>query len=122
MKKLLLLPTMVALIATAHAADLTLECKIKKTREESQLSFTRRYEFNFDSRYFKTFNDLGNGFTPGGIGNFAYADDNRIQISHDYDSFVSYIDRTTGTYYYKGSDGVARGTCHKTNDHKTKQF
>jgi hypothetical protein len=104
---------------SAQAADLTVDCRVKQTDlNGSQTTYNKRFEFSWEVKGATILEDKGSGWSIVSTGPYIGADDSRIIVGVDENNQPkSYIDRRTGTYYYKASDedggAVYRGTCHK---------
>lgn len=106
---------------SVQAGDLTITCNVQQTREgQNKTEFKRRFEIDFEPRYFKTSVDNGKGFRGKEEG--FPADINAMRVVFIDDGKVSqYYDRETHEYVYQDvTTGIeAKGKC--TEESGTKQ-
>lgn len=101
----------------SKAADLTLICNVTRSEESGeQMMIQLRYEIVWAFGHVSPFINYGTGFSPSSNYKMVGADSTRITL-HNSDGEQSYIDRTTGEFYYnwEGSKAIPafieRGTC-----------
>lgn len=115
MQRILLLAGILGctLATQAQAADLILLCSvIESPNSGGQLSYQRRFEINFDSRYVAVFENRGRGFYKVDDGNLYDATNEIIQLSKD-NLGEAYIDRRSGEYRSWNSNTSRRGQCER---------
>lgn len=97
----------------ANAADLTVICNVKEVaKDQTKSTYKRRYEIDFEPRFFKTSMDTGNGFRHSEEG--FPKDINAMRVVFVEDAAVSqYYDRKSSQYFYKNvvSGVEATGPC-----------
>lgn len=97
----------------ANAADLIVVCSIKEVaKNKTPSTYKRKYEIDFEPRFFKSSVDTGNGFrhTEDGFPK----DINATRVVFAEDATTSqYYDRKTSQYFYKNvtSEVEATGSC-----------
>ncbi|MDQ7970398.1 MAG: hypothetical protein REI95_12220 [Oxalicibacterium faecigallinarum] len=107
-------------IAPAKASDLTITCDVQQTPEgQKKTEFKRRFEIDFEPRYFKTSVDNGKGWRGREEG---FPEDiNATRVVFIDDGKVSqYYDRATHEYVYQDvTAGIeAKGKCREEGQPK----
>ena len=100
-------------ITSAQASDLKITCKVQQTTEgKKQPEFKRRFEIDFEPRYFKTAIDNGKGFRSTEEG-FPQDINNTRVVFVDDGKVSQYYDRSTHEYVYQDvTAGIeAKGKC-----------
>ena len=97
----------------AQASDLTITCNVQQTTDGKQKTeFKRRFEIDFEPRYFKTAVDNGKGFRTQEEG-FPQDINNTRVVFIDDGKVNQYYDRGTHEYVYQDvAAGIdAKGKC-----------
>lgn len=97
----------------SNAADLVVVCNVKEVaKNQTPSSYKRRYEIDFEPRFFKSSVDLGNGFRRSEDGFPKDINATRVVFAED-GTTSQYYDRKTSQYFYKNvASGVeATGSC-----------
>lgn len=96
-----------------NAADLTVICDIKETaKNQTQSVYKRRFEIDFEPRFYKAWIDTGTGFRKSEEG--FPKDVNATRVVFFEDATISgYYDRKSSLYFYKNvvSGVEATGSC-----------
>lgn len=100
-------------LTQSNAADLIVVCSVKEVaKNQTPSTYKRKYEIDFEPRFFKSSVDMGNGFRHSEDGFPKDINASRVVFAED-GTTSQYFDRQTSQYVYKNvaSEVEATGSC-----------